>query len=334
YGHGQSAKNAIAPPAETAKLLPQRVMRRVPENAWVEAGALGGRGQIAEMPRDRFLEAFDPSDGTGSIAVVFRSGNDERGRQQRRVGNRFGEVEAALRSAGRDERRGDFGKRRDPEGQLGNDAERAERSDEELREVVPGDVLHHLTAGFDLLAGRENHFHADYEIAHTAVKRPARTVDIRRGDAAERGLGRPRRIDGQELAPLGQQVPEGRSGNTGFGGRGEIGVVVLDEAREPVQFENDIHSLRNISETHERAAAPWEDRRAGFGANAQDRADFLRSKNLTENFRHLTVDGMAVDERRVGADRVGTGLAGERRRERIGGNFHAAPYARSRRSMR
>ena len=76
------------------------------------------------------------------------------------------------------------------EGDLGEEAERAEGAGHELHEIEPGDVLHHPAAGLDHLAAAVDEAHADQANRGGAGLDAARAGDIAGRDAADRRLAR------------------------------------------------------------------------------------------------------------------------------------------------
>ena len=86
--------------------------------------------------------------------------------------------------------------RPDLEGRLDDHAERAERADVELREVVAGDVLDHAPAAADERAVGADHADAEQQVAHAALRGAERAREVRGDEAADRRRLGPRRIEG------------------------------------------------------------------------------------------------------------------------------------------
>ena len=80
-----------------------------------------------------------------------------------------------------------------------NDGECAERADEELVEVVAGDVFDDAAAALGESAGAGDEFGADQEVARGAVKLTQRGVDAGGDCAADGAVGIPGDEERQEL---------------------------------------------------------------------------------------------------------------------------------------
>src|SRR5262249_53089527 len=92
------------------------------------------------------------------------------------------------------------GQRQDLERRLGDEAQRPERARGEAREVVAGDVLHHLAAENQRAAAAVHQLHAENEVAQRPGRRAARPREAG-GDAAAKRRLRPevRRLEWQAL---------------------------------------------------------------------------------------------------------------------------------------
>jgi len=80
-----------------------------------------------------------------------------------------------------------------------DERERAHRPAGDLRQVEPGDVLHHLAAAARDLSVGAHQRHADDEVADRAVARPARAERRRRDQAADGGAVGQRRVEREHL---------------------------------------------------------------------------------------------------------------------------------------
>ena len=89
-----------------------------------------------------------------------------------------------------------LGDRVQPQGQLGDHAERALGADEELREVVAGRRLDGAAAGPDDAAAREHDLEREHVGAHAAVADGRRPARVRPRHAAERRVRA--RVDREE----------------------------------------------------------------------------------------------------------------------------------------
>src|SRR5438876_12317916 len=96
-----------------------------------------------------------------------------------------------------------------PQRDLRDHAERAERAGEELTEVVAGDVLDNPAATFERLTAAIDGADTDYVVAERTFAIAARAVPVRGDDAADcRAVGL-RHVDRQALALLCQEIGQG-----------------------------------------------------------------------------------------------------------------------------
>ncbi len=123
---------------------------------------------------------------------------------------------------------------------LGQHRERAVGARHQLREVVAGDVLHHATAGLELLAAAAHGVEAQEMIAGRALLYPARTREIAEQHAAEGLLlrrGAHQRtpvagLEGQHLLGLGEQALDLRERRRRTGGEHQLLGLIAAHAGE------------------------------------------------------------------------------------------------------
>jgi hypothetical protein len=194
-----------------------------------------------------------------TTTAVGRSANERVGGAERA---RRGRERRARRSRGR-------WQRQDLECRLDHDAERAERSDEQLVEVVPGHVLHDPPTGARDGPVRERGADPEQEVADASIAVAAEAVAVRRDDPADGRAARDvRRIDREELAVRRERVAERRDGHPSTDRDRQILGDVVDDAVEPAGLE---HDVRHEPRTHValRPTATHPHRAPGARARAQ-----------------------------------------------------------------
>ena len=115
------------------------------------------------------------------------------------------------------------------ERQLRDDAERAERTGEQLAEIVAGDVLHDAAAAFERHAAAIDGVDADHVVANRAVAVAPRAAPIRGHDAADRRFARARHIDRQLLPFGGERRGEVGHPHAGFDEDRHVARRVIDD---------------------------------------------------------------------------------------------------------
>ena len=183
------------------------VARETAEDAGDGRGATGDAVLATlEQHVDRALAERGPLDlhrGGHGLGVDDRLDGVVRGG---RVGDPGGDPATGLRQ------------RVEPEDGLGHDAEGAEGADEQLAEVVAGDVLDHAAAGLGDHAVGAHDRQADEQVAGGADRDPAGAAGVGRERAADAGAGHGL-VEGQPLAALGDGLPAGRTSGCRSGRR-------------------------------------------------------------------------------------------------------------------
>jgi hypothetical protein len=140
-------------------------------------------------------------------------------------------------------------------GDLHDQAERAERAGEQLREVVAGDVLDHLAAGLGDRAVRQSHGDAHDQVARRAVAVAQRPRVAGGEDAADRGLRGARRIEREHLSGRGEALLGLAHRHAGLDNGGQVALVVLDDAVQARGAEHEVGRLRHMAPSRAGAAA-------------------------------------------------------------------------------
>ena len=182
------AERAARPPHLVARGAVQHARpRRRPSGA-------SSRLDLGALPVDLLGEAVeaDQERGAASPRARPRAARPRRAARARR-GSRSEPMIARAAAArvlqaveARDDEAVDVGARAQLHGRLHDDAERAERADEELRQIVAGDVLHDLAAAAHEGAVGHDHGEPDEQVARGAVEMAARARGVAGEDAAER----------------------------------------------------------------------------------------------------------------------------------------------------
>ncbi len=152
-----------------------------------------------------------------------------------------------------------------PELQLGDDAERALRADEEPGQVVAGGRLARPAAGPQHLAVGGDHGQAQHVLAHGAVAHGVGAAGARRRHAAQRGVGAG--VDREEQAGVAQMGVQRLARHAGLDPAVEIGGVDLEHPVEPREVDRDAALERGDVALERGAGAEGDDRRAVAGAD-------------------------------------------------------------------
>ena len=116
------------------------------------------------------------------------------------------------------------------QGRLGDDAERALRADEEVRQVVAGHVLDRPTAGPDDAAVREHDLEAEDGVAGDAVLHAAQAAGVLGQVAADGADLEAGRVRGIEQAMLRSRTSEVGVDDAGLDDRRQVAGVDLEDA--------------------------------------------------------------------------------------------------------
>src|SRR6266568_714966 len=97
-----------------------------------------------------------------------------------------------------------------------DDSQTALAADEQLAQIVAGDVFDHFAPGFDDPSIRQRHLDADEVIPNGPVSKSTRSAAVRIEDIAYARRFRARRVDGQPLSPRGQLLLQSSQVDAGF----------------------------------------------------------------------------------------------------------------------
>src|SRR5207245_295707 len=118
-----------------------------------------------------------------------------------------------------------------------DDAQTALTADEQLAQIVAGDVFHHFAPGFDDPSIRQRHLYPDKVIPNGPVSKSARSAGVRIKDVSYARLVRARRVDGQPLSPYRQFLLQRFQADAGFHHDGQVLRRVLNHTVERGQCE-------------------------------------------------------------------------------------------------
>jgi hypothetical protein len=205
-----------------------------------------------------------------AVEQLERRGHEVRARDRARGAARVLQVVES-----RDDEAVDVGARAKLHRRLHDDAERAERADEELRQVVARDVLH------DLAAPRTRDPSAMTTVSPMSRSRAVpyrcrrRARGVAREDAAERRALGPGRVERQPLDRAWPARPAAGEGNPRLGGGREIARLVLDDPAHALEAEHQAEALRRRADAELGAAAGGRHGNPRLGRQPQDRDDVV-----------------------------------------------------------
>ena len=185
----------------------------------------------------------------------------------------------------------------EPEDDLGDEAEGAERPAQEARQVEARHVLHHLTAPARDDAVRAHEGDPDDEVAHCAVPCAARPERVRREHAADGRALRVWRIEREPL-PVGREVAlERGDGHPRLDRDDLIGRGVLADAIEPAGVQHGVEAPGRRAELEIGAAADEHDRGAVAGERAHRLGRLVERARLDGHARAHAQHGVSVRRR-------------------------------------
>ena len=194
----------------------------------------------------------------------------------------------------------------EPQGELGEDAERTECPDHQLRHVVPADRLHDFrpTPGHDAIGLDEAH--PEQQIARGAVPSAQRSARVGRHDAADGARGHAGRIERQPLSVRGERSGQRAARDPRLHRDSEVVGVVLDHLIQPGEIEHDVDTRGRVAEL-ERARGPdRDDGESGIAGQGQQPAQLLDRGRAHEPARAEPVDGRGRESLEVVTDPVAT----------------------------
>ena len=167
---------------------------------------------------------------------------------------------------------------------LADDAQRAERSGENARDVVAGDVLHHLAAERQQLAAAVQQARAEQVVANAADGGARRSGQACGDHAADgRAAAEMRRLERQALSLLSERRFELIERGAAARGHDELGRLVARNARQAGHVER--LALRRFAVEALRAAAANVERRAALACVA-DASDQWSERSIDRRHGH------------------------------------------------
>ena len=211
-------------------------------------------------------------EGAQRLAVhqLERGGHEVRARDRARRAARVLELVES-----RDDQAVGVGARTELHRRLRDHAERAERADEELRQIVARHVLHDLAAAAHDGAVGHHHREADEEVAGGAVEMSARARGVAREDAADRRPVGPGRVEREPLSALAELALERAEGTARLHRRGEIARLVLDEPAHALHPQHEAEAIRRPADAELGAPARRSHGNPCLRGQDQDRRDVL-----------------------------------------------------------
>ena len=187
--------------------------------------------------------------------------------------------------------------------QLGDHGERALGADEEADHVVAGGGLRRCAPGPDHAAVGQHGLEGEHVLAHLAVAHRRCPGRVRRGHAAERGVGAG--VDGEEEAVRGRGPAEGAPRHACLDGCGEILRRHPDDPVHPRQVERDAARHRDHVPFEARARAERRDGNAVLVGEGEHRGHLGGALRLDDD-----VGSVRAVEGDVARVEVELGLAG------------------------
>ena len=253
------------------------VSTRAPAAAAVSAiAACWARTADSTLP----IEIASAAGAVGKPARRQRAGVEplEAVRLQRRVHDPRHRVLSGLRARQQQQAgRLDLRQRVQPQRQLADDAERAERADQELGDVVAGHRLDHLGAAPGGHAVGLDEAHAEQQIAHGAVAQSERTAGRGGADAAERAPRPSGRIQRQRLPSRGERGRQRAGRHARLHRHGQVVRAVLQHRVQAREIEHHVDAIRRAAERPARCRCPAGGRRALRRGRAPARARLPRA---------------------------------------------------------
>ena len=164
-----------------------------------------------------------------------------------------------------------FGQAVQAERQLGDDAQRALRPDQQVREVVAGGGLARLRPGADDRAVRHHRLEREDVLSDGAVADGGGAGGAGGGHAAQRGIGAG--IDGEEEPGVAQVLVQALAGQAGLRGAEQVLGGDRKQPVHPREIEADAALDGEVLSFQRTGGAVGGDGRAGVGADLHDLRD-------------------------------------------------------------
>ena len=161
-----------------------------------------------------------------------------------------------------------------PDGQFGDDAERAFRPDHQLRQVIPGGGFARARAGADDPPVGQHDLHRQHVFPHRAVTHRSGAGGAGARHAAERGVGAG--VDREHQPGRAQLFVQLLAGDAGLDDRVHVFGVDLQHLVHLAHVQRDPAAKGQRMALQRGADTPWDDRTTLIGADFHDGGDFLR----------------------------------------------------------
>ena len=157
----------------------------------------------------------------------------------------------------------------------GDDAERAFRADEQVREVVAGVVLLQLVEVVEDAAVGQHHFEAERMRARDAVRQRRSAAGVGRKIAADGAASFRRQQLRIEPVDVGRGLARALQGDAGLAGDGVGDRIDLADLVHAVERQHDLAVVRNLSADQAGVAALRDDRGRGLVGDLEQLGHFL-----------------------------------------------------------
>ena len=170
-----------------------------------------------------------------------------------------------------------------PQGQFGDQAQRALGPDEQARQVIARRAFPGAGAGADDPSVRQHHLKAQHVVAHRAIAHRRRPAGPGRGHAAKRGVGAG--IDGKEQAGGAQFLVQAFARDAGLDPDIHVGVVDGDHPVHPAEIDDQPAPDRLALPLERGSGAPAGDGTAVGGADAHDLGHHVGALGIDHRIR-------------------------------------------------
>ena len=186
--------------------------------------------------------------------------------------------------------------------EAGDDGKRTERADQELVEIIAGDVLDDAPAALAKAAGAIDKLRANKEVPSRAVSMAKRGVHAGGDDAPDRGFEVKRDSERQELFLLVERRGQVVEIGSGIDAHGEVARIVMSDLLEAGHVEGDVVARRGHADFEFRAMTASDQGELLEGGEADDFGNLLSGSWLRDGRRRDFVDRVIAAEGRLGRD--------------------------------
>ena len=186
--------------------------------------------------------------------------------------------------------------------EAGDDGKGTERADQQLVEIIAGDVLDDAPAALAMAAGAIDKLRANKEVPSRAVSMAKRGVHAGGDDAPDRGFEVKRDSERQELFLLVERRGQVVETGSGIDAHGKVARIVMSDLVEAGHVEGDVVARRGHADFEFRAMTARDQGELLEGGEADDFGNLLSGSWLRDGRRRDFVDRVFAAEGRLGRD--------------------------------